>query len=100
MTVTFQNEKEVRGFQIFIVPYVLAQVSEERFRQDVPSGVRTNFTDITVDGAVGAAFNSTDALLGDTREVWFIHRGHLFEVTTLKPLDTWLTAVLQSWKFI
>ena len=86
MTITFQNEKEVRGFQIFIVPYAEPQVSEARFKQDIPSGVRTDFSNITVDGVVGASFNSTNAMLGETREVWFIRDGFLYEVTTLKSL--------------
>ena len=99
-TVTFQNVDEAKGFQIFIVPYGEPQVSEARFKKDEPSGVRTNFSNMTVDGAVGAAFDSTDVNLGETREVWFIRGGYLYEVTTLKPLDTWLDGIMQTWQFI
>lgn len=98
-TITFQNVEKAQGFQIFIVPYREAQVSEERFRQDVPSGVRQALTDITVDGVAGAAFDSTDTALGATREIWFVHGGYLYEVTTLKPLDSWLSGIIQTWKF-
>ena len=38
--------------------------------------------------------------MGDTREVWLIHRDFLYEVTTYKPLDAWLTPILQILKFI
>lgn len=100
MTITFQNEKEVKGFQVFIVPYAEPQVSEARFRQDEPSGVRTNVRNATIDGATAAAFYSTNAALGDTAEIWFVHGGYLYEVTTLKPLDTWLSGIMQTWKFI
>jgi hypothetical protein len=82
------------------VPYAEPQVSEERFKQDEPSGARTNLNSITVDGATGAAFYSTDVALGETREIWFVHGGYLYEVTTLKPLDTWLARIMQTWKFI
>lgn len=99
-TITFQNIEKAEGFQIFIVPYSEPQVSAERFKRDVPSGVRNNLTNITVDGATGAAFYSTNTALGDTREVWVVHGGFLYEVTTLKPLDTWLGAIIQTWKFI
>ena len=46
-TVTFQDTVNGQGFQIFIVPYSESQVSDERFKKDVPSGVRENIKDIT-----------------------------------------------------
>ena len=98
-TITFQNIEKAEGFQLFIVPYSEPQVSEQRFRQDEPSGVRESLTNITVDGVVGEAFYSTNARLGDTREVWIVHGGFLYEVTTHKSLDTWLGAIIQTWKF-
>src|SRR3990167_4223984 len=49
-TITFQNPAEGKGFQIFVVPYEGEQVSEERFRQDIPSGVRENIEAVIVDG--------------------------------------------------
>ncbi|MDP1721587.1 MAG: hypothetical protein Q8L37_00090 [Candidatus Gottesmanbacteria bacterium] len=99
-TITFQNVEKGEGFQIFIVPYSEAQVSEQRFKQDVPSGVRESLSNLSVDGATAAAFYSTNAALGATREVWFVRGGFLYEVTTLKPLDTWLGTIIQTWKFI
>lgn len=100
MTVTFQDINTVQGFQIFVVPYTESQVSETRFKMDEPSGVRKDVTNITIDGAVAAAFSSTNSALGETREFWFIHNGYLYEVTTLKPLDAWLGAILATWKFM
>ncbi len=99
-TITFQNNKEVRGFQIFIVPYGAPQVTEERFRKDVPSGIRKQPTDLIIDGAVASMFFSNNIAFGDTREVWFIKNNFLYEVTTLKSLDDWLLQILQTWKFL
>lgn len=100
ITITFQDTKKEDGFQLFIMPYQELQVSEERFKQDLPSGVRTNMSDVSIDGATGATFYSVNQTLGETREVWFIHDGFLFEVTTLKPLEAWLDAILQTWEFL
>lgn len=100
ITITFQNVKKQEGFQIFIVPYTEPQVSEERFKMDLSSGVRVGVTDMTIDGATAAAFYSENATLGETREVWFIHGGFLFEVTTLKSSDMWLSTILQTWEFL
>lgn len=99
-TITFQDPDAGEGFQIFIVPYSESKISDARFKEDEPSEVRESLSNITVDGATGAAFYSTDASLGTTREVWFVHGGFLYEVTTLKPLDSWLAGILQTWKFM
>ena len=101
ITVTFEDiePKTVMGFQIFIVPFDGSQITDARFKEDNPSGVRQSLTNIQVDGAVGAAFYSTDNILGATREVWFLQGGYLYEVTTFKELDTWLDSIIQTWKF-
>ena len=99
-TITFQNVAAAQGFQIFVVPYREPQVTEERFHTDVPSGVRKSVQNITIDGAAGASFYSTNLALGDTAEMWFIHGGYLFEVTTPKPLAGGLADIMQTWEFI
>jgi len=100
MTVTFQDIATAQGFQIFIVPYSAPQVSEARFKQDEPSGVRQGSRSVTIDGARGVSFYSTNVALGDTAEIWFIQGGYLFEVTSLKPLAGWLSNILSSWQFL
>jgi hypothetical protein len=101
-TTTFQYDdgKTVVGFQIYVAPFSGTQITEERFKQDEPSGVRTGLKNITVDGATGASFYSKNDLLGDTAEVWFIHGGYLYEVTTFKEEAQWLSDILATWKFV
>jgi len=99
-TFTFQNVQAAQGFQVFVVPYGGNRIDEDRFHRDEPSGVRTGMREASVDGALAAVFYSTSASLGGTYEIWFIHDGLLYEVTTLKPLDTQLDGILGSWRFI
>ena len=99
-TITFQNPTAGQGFQVFVVPFFESQISDERFLRDIPTGVRDNAEDITVDGAQGVAFYSKDIMLGDTREVWFIKNNYLYEVTTLRPLEADLLEVLKTWTFL
>ena len=99
-TITFQDVAVAQGFQIYIVPYKEAQVSEERFKQDSPLGVRDSLRTTSVDGAVGATFYGKDSFLGETYEAWFVRDGYLYEVTTLKALEAMLTTVLSTWEFI
>lgn len=99
MTIVHENEEKVRGMQIFIVPYAEEKISEERFRLDVPSGVRENVEATTLDGVEAVTFTSYDARLGETREIWFIKDGHLYEITTFKGVGQWFAPVIQSWRF-
>jgi hypothetical protein len=99
-TAVFDDPAGNKGFQVFIVPYTGTQITQSRFLLDDPSGVMQDPTDVTVDGVRGTIFFSTDAIMGDTRELWFIRGGLLYEVTTYKPLDTWLANIMQTWQFI
>ncbi len=98
-TVVFEDIKNGFGFQIYIVPFSGGEVTNERFLQDIPSGVRTDITNVSIDGAVGVAFFSRDVALGETTEVWFIHDGFLFEVTSLKSLESVLSDIISTWQF-
>lgn len=99
MTITFQNIEQRVGFQIFVVPYHEQQISEERFKKDVPSGIRTNLSDLMIDTVGGASFYSRDVLLGETWEIWFIHNGWLYEVTAPRALDQWFSGIMRNWHF-
>lgn len=67
---------------------------------DQPSGVMQGPMDLSLNSALATMFFGRDPLLGDTREVWFIHGGYLFEVSTPKMLDEWLGNIMFTWKFI
>jgi hypothetical protein len=99
-TITFEDQKGDKGFQVFVVPYSDATVSAERFAMDVPSGVMLDAQEVTVDGARGSAFFSQNLIMGETREVWFIHDGFLYEISTYKDLDLWLASIMKTWEFI
>lgn len=98
-TIVLENLDRVRGFQVFIVPYTGATISEQRFREDVPSGVRTNVENTTLGGVPAVTFTSKDEILGDTREIWAIHNGYLYEITTFAGVGNWFTPIIQSWEF-
>ncbi len=99
-TITFEKQSGGYGFQIYIVKYRDTTISKERFRLDVPSGVMQNPTDVFIDGVRGTMFLSTNSVMGDTREVWFIRGGYLYEVTTYRELDNWLAQIMKTWVFV
>lgn len=100
MTITFTDTEAGQGFQVFVVRYREPQVTEERFRKDVPSGVREDMREVVIDGATGASFFSESATLGATAEVWFVHNDYLYEITAPKALAEWLSDIMQSWRFL
>lgn len=101
-TVVYQDATNSFGFQVFVVPYKNATISEERFAADVPSGVRTNTVSVNIGkGAIQAvSFDSYDQALGDTKEIWFLYNGYLYEVTTLKTAESLLAPILETWQFL
>lgn len=107
-TVVFTSETPGIGFQVYVTPYDKNHIDDAQFRKDMPSGVMKDPQDIRVDGSTSLTtggvpakiFYGRNDAMGDTREVWFIKGGYLYEVTTYKALDTWLGDIMLSWRFI
>lgn len=100
MTVTFENPDHSQEFEIYVTPYNKTQIDQARFKLDEPSGTFLQPQDVVVDGTTATMFFGRNGIMGDTREVWFIKGGFLYEVATYKALDSWLGQVMQGWKFI
>lgn len=98
-TIVFEAEKHETGFQIYITPYAGTNVTREQFLKDQPSGVYKEPTDIWVGDTPAIMFYGEADLMGETREIWFIRDGFLYEVTTYKGLDMWLVNIMKTWKF-
>jgi hypothetical protein len=99
-TVALQDPTTNQGFEVYVTPYGGTQISEAKFKLDEPSGVIQERTDVMIDGARATMFYGNNAIMGDTREVWFIKGGLLYEVTTYKQLDAWLAQIMQTWQFV
>lgn len=97
-TILFQKPGAQVGFQIFVTPYDGTEITEERLRKDIPSGVVENMQEVIIgkDAVRALIFESEAPLIGASREVWFIHRGHLYEVTTYRAQDAWLANILTT----
>ncbi len=98
-TVTFEDG-EGHSLQIYVTPYAEKTITPERLRRDIPSEVVGPQTPLAVGGVQATAFNSSHPLVGDTREIWFIRGGYLYEATTLRAEAPLLEDVLKTWEFI
>ncbi len=100
LTIVFQHPSEEKGFQIFIVPYPEAQISQARIKTDLAGGPMDNPVEIVLAGNIPAVhFESRAPIIGESTEVWFIHAGHLYEVTTYRAHDAWLASILGTLQF-
>ena len=100
LTVTLQDPATNEGFEVYVTPYTGTQITETRFKLDEPSGIIRERSDVMIDGVRATMFFGNNAIMGDTREVWFIHGDYLYEVATYKQLDTWLAQIMETWQFI
>lgn len=99
-TASFQDPSTNEGFEVYVTPYDMAQIDETEFKLDEPSGTFNDPTNVVIDGTQATMFYGSNAIMGDTREVWFIHGGFLYEVATYKALDSWLGGIMQTWQFM
>ncbi len=70
------------GFQLYVTPHTDETISGDIIRRDVGSAAIVDLReeDLRPDLRV-ATFLSESPLVGRTREIWFLHKGHLFEAT-------------------
>lgn len=99
-TIVFQGPGEENGFQLFITPYREAQISEARIKQDLKGATMKDSKEIILAGNVRATlFTSESPIIGESREVWFIHDGYLYEATTYAAWEGKLAEILGTLEF-
>ena len=101
-TVVLQDA-EGNGIQIYITPYaedvkvltaddVRASISDMQVTEEQPVEIGADYK--------GVAFMSdNEAFGGASREVWFVFRGNLYQISTYARLDNLLQAMFGTWKF-
>ncbi len=101
-TVIIQNNKG-EGIQILVTPYGedLAVLTADMIQADIPDMKISNVEAVTVGPSnKGVAFLSDSAAFqGNSREVWFVFRGNLYQISTYARLDPLLKAMFATWKF-
>lgn len=98
-TVTFEtpDANPPRDFQIYIVPYNEEQITSSQIAKDTHGTAIGEPQEVILGGNVrGIIFESENQTLGRLREVWFLMKGRLFEVTTTAGNDEWLAEILST----
>ena len=103
-TILMESTDRADGVQVIVSPFSedLHALTEARIHQDVPDMTISEPQPVEI-GAnyTGLAFKSdNDAFNGASREVWFVFRGNLYQISTYDRLDTLLKHIFATRKFI
>ncbi len=103
-TILFESTDRADGVQIIVSPFDedLRELTAERIQQDVPDLVISDPQPVEIgENYKGLAFKSdNEAFDGASREVWFVFRGNLYQISTYERLDTLLQKIFSTWKFL
>lgn len=98
-----QNSNAGRGFQITISPFDEPGniLTKERIQADVPDLKIIDPKPLLIgESGQGLAFLSdNDQFGGNSREVWFVFNGNLYQISTYAHLDPILQSVFATWTF-
>jgi len=105
--IVFQNTKNGDWFQVYVTPWdETGDITATRIKQDLPDLLISSPQKAIIGpqqkqgiGPHALIFLSNEKGLGDTREVWFVANGNLYQVTTYKRLDAMLGQVLSTLTF-
>ena len=100
-TTVLLQSRAVDGVQILISPWdePASALTAERVTQDTGLTV-SNVEPIAIPGGVGLSFDSdNDAFNGASSDIWFVHDGTVYELTTYARLDPLLRAMFATLRF-
>ncbi len=94
-------------FQIYVTPWDEGSIiTPERIRKDLPNIVIKEPQQVVLGpkqkdgvGPQALIFLSKDGTSIETREIWFVERGYLFQITTFKRLDPVIGNILSTLVF-
>lgn len=101
-TIVVQNAEDSVGFQVYVTPYGGADtaITKAKIEADIPDMKVKQPQPVAIGSSgKGLAFISENSNFGESREVWFVFNGHLYQISTYLSQDKLLQRVLNSWKF-
>jgi hypothetical protein len=102
-TVVLQDAQG-NGIQIIATPIKedIPHLSIDMVKRDIPDMKVSDVQPVEIgEGRTGVAFKSdNEAFGGASREVWFVFRGNLYQISTYARLDELLQSMFASWQFI
>ena len=100
-TILVSKKDTKDGFQIFIAPFdEPGPITKERILEDLPDfKIESPEQRLLKNGETALIFFTEDSSVGKTREIWFVHNGYLYQITTIQAFDAQLVQIMNTWKF-
>jgi hypothetical protein len=96
---TIEN-RQGSGFQIYSIAFdEPGPVTAERILEDLPDADINEPSRATLDGTDTFVFYGFHQDLGETFEVWVIHRKRLYQITGPKEQEKFMVETLNTWKW-
>lgn len=102
--ILIQNISTKIGVQIMVTAFEGGEdidLTADILRAEIPDlEIKDEQEVIIGSGRKGIAFVSdNEAFGGNSREVWFVFRGNLYQISTYAELDEFLKGIFGTWKF-
>lgn len=99
-TIVYLQKGGQDGFQIYITAFnETGPITVERVRQDLPTIVIESPQQVVIGGEEAFVFISSDDSIGQTREVWFVHGGYLYQITAPLSFDRDAASMMTTLQF-
>lgn len=101
-TIVVQNNQK-SGFQVVISLFDedITELTEARIRQDIFDMRMEEVAPMFLGNSAGITFVSdNEAFDGASREVWFVYKGYLYQISTYVKDEPLLRSVLDTWRFL
>lgn len=102
--IVIEDSEKKTGFQVTVSPFdeTESNLTVERIHQDIPDlSIREPQEVLVGANGKGIAFLSDNGNYdGNSREVWFVYKGFLYQISTYASLDPLLKSVFSTWKFL
>ncbi len=99
--ILIQNTSNVLGFQIYAVPFSgdASALTAQNIKKDIPDISMQDPQPVTVTGGGKGITFISDSLNIKTREVWFVTKGYLYQITANLNSEPILLEVLKTFTF-
>lgn len=100
-TILVQDAVQHIGFQIYITPFTDSDpvITAARIAQSLPDLVIRDAQAVQVGDSQGLSFLTKDASFGESRQVWVVYKGNLYQISTYDAQGALLEKVLATWIF-
>lgn len=99
-TILVENHQTKQGVQVFVSAFDEdITLTPERIKKEMPDLVVLEPKNLLVGGVTGISFRSTNALSTESRELWFVYAGNLYQISAPIANKDLFDAIITKWQW-